>query len=564
MDDVNMSDDDIEEEPIEVASSTKALTTTSSGKVRIKKGIFRTDWLSINAYSSWLQEIKHEPTKARCKACLKTFSVHSDGKSAVEKHMISNSHKKSMKLFENNCSLVQFITPEHELDKIAAVECVLVFHGVKHGHSYKSQACTVDLIRNVFESSLLAKSISCGRTKARSITCNILGSYFTKRVIDDLLNSRFYSLSIDASNKGNCKMFPFTVQYFSEIGVSRGLIEFISDPNEAAVDIFKNICKIIDDYKLKFENLTSYGADNANVNFGEYHSVFKLLKDKVSHLLKVILSKFVPKIRWLSLLRSIQRLLETFEPVKLFFLTQETPSNVLRLLKFFFDNDEGLCILHFLQNVLSDIQQAELQLQRSYTTAVVLYFIITSLINKLRQKLSDKYYGNNTRLVSNDITKIDPIRSEEIMKAFDVFINTVIGYIESYFNYDSEFYEKLSFFNSQSFNLLTWKNVIDVVDLIHIDDLDIDQLYSEFCDIKCLYDNLKKKSINLSDQVKSYISSKTNGFSTTRINHQNVVYDDNDDEEIISLSNKQTEDFIRSDQLWAYLLNINPYSKPNF
>ncbi|CAF3758816.1 unnamed protein product [Rotaria sp. Silwood1] len=523
-----------------------------------------------------------------------------------------------MKLFENNCSLVQFITPEHELDKIAAVECVLVFHGVKHGHSYKSQACTVDLIRNVFESSLLAKSISCGRTKARSITCNILGPYFTKRVIDDLLNSRFYSLSIDASNKGNCKMFPFTVQYFSEIGVSRGLIEFISDPNEAAVDIFKNICKIIDDYKLKFENLTCYGADNTNVNFGEYHSVFKLLKDKVPHLLKgncychvlhngvktahgdlpidieTILCKLYSHFsrsakrisnlkeyfefvqvdfnvllkhintRWLSLLRSIQRLLETFEPVKLFFLTQETPSNVLRLLKSFFDNDEGLCILHFLQNVLSDIQQAELQLQRSYTTAVDLYFIITSLINKLRQKLSDKYYGNNTRLVLNDITKIDSTRSEEIMKAFDVFINTVIGYIESYFNYDSEFYEKLSFFNSQSFNLLTWKNVIDVVDLIHIDDLDIDQLYSEFCDIKCLYDNLKKKSINLSDQVKSYISSKTNGFSTTRINHQNVVYDDNDDEEIISLSNKQTEDFIRSDQLWAYLLNINPYSKPNF
>ncbi|CAF1513126.1 unnamed protein product, partial [Rotaria sordida] len=207
-----------------------------------------------------------------------------------------------------------------------------------------------------------------------------------------------------------------------------------------------------------------------------------------------------------------------------------TSTNVLRLLKSFFDNDQGLCILHFLQNVLSDIQQAELQLQRSYTTAVDLYFIITSLINKLRQKLSDKYYGNNTRLVLNDLTKIDPTRSEELMKAFDVFINIVIKYIESYFNDDSEFYEKLSFFNAQSFNLLTWKNVIDVVDLIYIDDLDIDQLYSEFCDIKCLYDNLTKKSIKLSDQVKSYISSKTNGFSTTRINHQNIVYDDNDDE----------------------------------
>lgn len=65
-----------------------------------------------------------------------------------------------------------------------------------------------------------------------------------------------------------------------------GLIEFINDPNEAAIDIFKNICKILDDYKLKLEDLTSYGADNANVNFGEHHSVFKLLHDKVPHLVK--------------------------------------------------------------------------------------------------------------------------------------------------------------------------------------------------------------------------------------------------------------------------------------
>ena len=40
-----------------------------------------------------------------------------------------------------NCSLIQFIAPEHELDKISAAECVLVFHGVKHGHSYMSQEC---------------------------------------------------------------------------------------------------------------------------------------------------------------------------------------------------------------------------------------------------------------------------------------------------------------------------------------------------------------------------------------------------------------------------------------
>ena len=64
--------------------------------------------------------------------------------------------------------------------------------------------------------------MSCGKTKARAIACNVLGPYFTHKVIDELLKAQYYSLSVDASNKGNCKMFPFAVQYFSEIGVCRG------------------------------------------------------------------------------------------------------------------------------------------------------------------------------------------------------------------------------------------------------------------------------------------------------------------------------------------------------
>jgi hypothetical protein len=218
-----IEDEDDGEVVIEATTSTNTLKSTPSSRLtKKKKGVFRKDWLSIDEYSLWLQEVTHDSTKARCKACLKTFSVHADGKSAVEKHRIGNAHKKSMKSFQNNPALAQFITPENELDKISATECVLVFHGVKHGHSYRSQECNVDLIRTVFQSSSLAKAISCGKTKARAITCNVLGPYFTNRIVNDLLKSRFYSLSVDASNRGYYKMFPFAVQYFSDTGVSRG------------------------------------------------------------------------------------------------------------------------------------------------------------------------------------------------------------------------------------------------------------------------------------------------------------------------------------------------------
>lgn len=84
----------------------------------------------------------------------------------------------------------------------------------------------------------------------------------------------------------------------------------------------------------------------------------------------------------------------------------------------------------------------------------------------------------------NQLKEINKIKTEELIEAFSVFIDTVIDYIKSYFDDDSDFYEKLSFFNAQSFHFLTWKNVLDVADMIQIDDLDKDQLYSEFCDIK--------------------------------------------------------------------------------
>jgi hypothetical protein len=37
-----------------------------------------------------------------------------------------------------------------------------------------------------------------------------------------MLQSRFYSISFDASNKGNIKTYPFAVQYFTDIGIKKG------------------------------------------------------------------------------------------------------------------------------------------------------------------------------------------------------------------------------------------------------------------------------------------------------------------------------------------------------
>ena len=73
----------------------------------------------------------------------------------------------------------------------------------------------------------------------------------------------------------------------------------------------------------------------------------------------------------------------------------------------------------------------------------------------------------------------------------------------------------------------------------------------------------EEKEMKLSDQVKSYILSKADDFSASNTHRQGGVSIDND-KEILSISDNHNEDFIRSDQLWAYLLNVNPNPTPNF
>lgn len=179
-----------------------------------KKGVFQMEWKNLTEFSSWVQEVKTNKTKARFLACLKT---------ALNKHKTSDNHKKNMKPFENNILLPSKLNLVNEQYKVSAMEATLVYHGVKHGHSYNSQQCTVNLIKNTFGScSATAKKLSCGRTKARAIASDVLAPYFVSKLIDELLESRFYSLSFDASNKGNIKTYPFAVQYFSNIGVRKG------------------------------------------------------------------------------------------------------------------------------------------------------------------------------------------------------------------------------------------------------------------------------------------------------------------------------------------------------
>jgi hypothetical protein len=89
----------------------------------------------------------------------------------------------------------------------------------------------------------------------------------------------FYSLASDASNHGNKKRFSIAVRYWTpKNGVENKVLDFYDDPDETSAGIANQIKARLTENSLSVENISSYSADNASVNFGKHNSVFQKLQ----------------------------------------------------------------------------------------------------------------------------------------------------------------------------------------------------------------------------------------------------------------------------------------------
>ncbi|CAF2067257.1 unnamed protein product [Rotaria magnacalcarata] len=83
-------------------------------------------------------------------------------------------------------------------------------------------------------------------------------------------------------------ILPIVAQYFSDVGVKHGILEFIEQQDDSAGGLFANIKYELEPHELELQKLTSLGSDNTNVNVDPKHSVFSLFKELIPLLVQVI------------------------------------------------------------------------------------------------------------------------------------------------------------------------------------------------------------------------------------------------------------------------------------
>lgn len=238
---------------------------------------FQDSWREKDQYKNWL--LKNDKVSAKCKICSVTFTIKHDGEKAVRAHSNSKKHKEMSKTVSSNQLLSNMFVKKgsNEEFEVAAAEVAQVYHGVCHHHSYLSMDCGIKLNSAIYCDSKLSTKIRCGRTKAESIVENVLLPKSIELVLKEMSNLPF-SISNDASNKGNRKIFPIAVRYFHfEKGIQNKIIDFYEDSDETSLAISEKLKTCILNQNLSFQNLVSYTADNASVNYGKTNSVFQKL-----------------------------------------------------------------------------------------------------------------------------------------------------------------------------------------------------------------------------------------------------------------------------------------------
>lgn len=426
---------------------------------------------------------------ALCGICNSDINLEAMGKAAITAHNATDKHKNAARTTAWNQSMKNFVTsrsaPTNVDYKAATAEGTWAFHTVKHQQSFISNDCTSDIFKAIFPDSDIIKKFASARTKTASIITGVLAPYAQKVMLSEI-GAQPFSISVDASNHNEVKLFPLVIRFFNaKTGVRVRLLDLRSMPGETSQEIMNFILSATQENALDLKQLTSFCADNAPVNFGgpQQHgqnNVFHRLKERTTRLIPVAcpahilhnaaekgaerltsdvetivlkigshfksqtgraesLKQFCEQLdanysslpthtptRWTTLDAVLERMLDLWEPLKQHFLSLKHPP---RILEDFFKSNESLVIVSFLHSALSIFHKPLLLLQKTNALFPELAEIIESFKGQILQRQRSGFFGATTAEL---LRGVDQERAEVLKSSFQEFYTITLDYINKW------------------------------------------------------------------------------------------------------------------------------------
>uniref|UniRef100_UPI00398E59C5 uncharacterized protein n=1 Tax=Pristiophorus japonicus TaxID=55135 RepID=UPI00398E59C5 len=236
-------------------------------------------------YRPWLRKV--DASTAQCLLCHQAFSIKYEGRRAVAGHADCSRHKEAVKNRGRPPPVPPAPAPrqgEAQEDQATAAELAEIYRGVSQHLSYSSLDCGgqpaarrgPELLPEpeAEEPSscppLPPRPASCGRTKAASLTENVLAPCARELLAAGLRRAGYFSLSADAANRGARNYFPLVVRYFDrERGLGHGLLDCYGggkeeeeeDAERAGEALASRLADILRQNRLEPAGVSAYMTD---------------------------------------------------------------------------------------------------------------------------------------------------------------------------------------------------------------------------------------------------------------------------------------------------------------
>ncbi|CAK1590602.1 unnamed protein product [Parnassius mnemosyne] len=248
-------------------------------KQSVYKQRYKTEWEKSPNYKQWLKPVSGDDTRAMCTFCKKEFLAKI---SDIQRHYESANHKKQAKPFlDNKQTLITSVVQKPVEKTCLEAEGALAMYVAEHS-SIQAIDHLTELCKNKFSDSKATSEIKMHRTKCTAVIQEVLAPHFKKNLRTDISNNS-YSLIIDESTDVSVnKYLAVVVRYFDPmIGkvITRfwNLIQLFdektTDHVANAEKLFNTVIGSFQKYEIPTENIIGFGSDGCNTMMGCNNSV---------------------------------------------------------------------------------------------------------------------------------------------------------------------------------------------------------------------------------------------------------------------------------------------------
>jgi len=415
---------------------------------------YRTEWEKMDDFKNWIEPSSKGLFFFYCKICKEDYS---GGKSAVKKHGMSQKHVKNCKRLQNQPklnTLAAVVTTSTK--KIKKVEIQLGMFIAEHNLSFSLADSLVDLIKdiNLNLDKNEIKNVTCNRVKCTKIVINVIGQTGFENILDNIKNKPF-SILVDESTDIACqKSLAIVVRYVYNNTVTDQFLKLLKVEDGSARGLYTTLIDFFKSNNVPYkENMLGFAADGCNTMMGEHHSLQSLLKqdipdlfvmkcvchslalvasyackqlpDSIEYLIRDIYAYLqsskrlkayeefqqflnikphkilqLSQTRWLSLNSVVNRVLEQFNALKLFFQSQYIEEKDKKAEEIFgvLNNPLSKLYLQFLQFVLPLIVNLNLEFQGEQPKIYSLYEKMAAVYKTFLEFYLNHEYIKNTPL----------------------------------------------------------------------------------------------------------------------------------------------------------------------